>query len=267
MYPFTLDRPETANLEALPDTDQLLLQHIFALPHKNQRIWAVKSRFPKYDRLFFASSGHHNLNCLLCGRVFTSLLALARSCLGYPHLTNDNDLDTALLVTITFEENEVRAKADTAMGNMVHFVDYWSNLKSIEPAKPRPQFFSALYDIAFPPNMLPESAVKLTNQLLNSTAMRIPVFIVYDIQYDDEFAVKAKIWMCRPITENLPSPITLDCMLDKFHSLLFQGLFRIIVKESKPVPGFFGQIYYWRDNYQAASASKTAAQTHSDAKQ
>jgi hypothetical protein len=286
MFAFTLDRPETATLDPMPDTDQALLHTIFAAPHKDERIWAVRTRYQKYDRLFFSTTGK-KLHCLLCGRHFTSPLALAKSCLGFPLLLSKDDLETALPVTIHFEDGVIRAKAVPDMGNFASLFYAISNDgdQKTAPQQNAPQqnapqqnatiktpalvpFLSAIYELEMPPTC-PLSVVKLANQLLNSNGIRIPIFILYDIKLDDNqiMAVQAKIWLSRPISENLPSGLSLHTPLDKFHSLLFQGLYRSIVKETRAIPSTFGSIHYWRDGYQLGLASKTTAQTYANTKQ
>lgn len=256
MFPSTLDRPETTFVEAMPDTEQDLLKEIFSTPHKDERIWAVKTQFQKYDVLYFSSIGRC-LNCLWCGRSFTSPTALAQSCLGFPYILHQADLESAYPVSILIDDGVFRAKVIDNMGN---FLQYW---KTTPPSEKRaPLHYSAIYDLTLPPTNI-SSVVRYLNRLLNSDGVRIPVYIIYAIRVDNDYndsAIGAKVWLCRPITENLPQGLVLDSLLDKFQSLLYQGLFRTIVKEATPISSVFGSFYHWRDDFQAASL-KSAAKT------
>ena len=242
MFPSTLDRPESSMLLPMPNTEADLLNTIFATPQKNERLWAIHTSFPKYDRLFFSTHGR-TLNCLLCGRTFSSPILLARSCLGYPYLCNENDIENAQSVSIVFGSDKIHAHADPSLT----FNSFWAqNSERNNQPKKVQNYLSAIYDLSLPPTN-PQSVVRHAYQLLNAdTNPRIPVIIVYAITLENDLAIGAKLWLCRPITENLPSGLTINALLDKFHSLLFQGLLRTIIKEAKPIQSFFGNIFHLR---------------------
>lgn len=251
MFPFLLDRPEYAKLNPLPSEQDLLLA-VFNVPRQEERFWAVQSKCPKYDQLYFATT-KKNITCFLCLRVFTSIPAFANSCLGSIHTVQDVHDATQVIMTIEMGKIVVRTL------NAEKFLSYWDSLNNPPKPKVQPKILSALYTISFEP-LNPASVIKYVTTLFASFK---PALIVYNIETNTEqLAIRAFLWLSVPLHgKDIPGLIH-HADLDKFHSLLFQGLYRSILK-SKPIQTHNALIYYWRESFQASkclSTSKSAAQ-------
>ena len=239
MFPFLLDRPEYARLKSLP-SEQTLLLDMFNVPRQDERFWAIQSKCPKYDQLYFATT-KKNITCFLCSRVFSSISAFADSCLGSIHTIDD--IHNAAQVCMTLEEGKILVRGLNSKTD--NFLSYWETKPVI--VKNQPKILSAIYTVTFEP-LNPNSVIKYVTTLLQDT--KIPACVVYNIQTNTEqLAISALVWLSSPLTFKHDT-LAHHSDLDKFHSLLFQGLYRTIVK-TNPIHTHNASIFYWRDNFQA----------------
>lgn len=248
LHSSTLDRPEVGKLQLLPETFYGFLEQIYNCPRQHYKLWEFEAAFPKYGRFLFASA-NATVYCLQCDKAYDTIQLLKEGCLG--NVASLNTLYQAKPVIVIYEpELNIITDGATIGRGITSFATYLERSKSLIRPITSNIFLSAIANVVFKTPEIELCVAKQVNRILNHDAAvaRIEKFIVYNLRVDPSnlCVIAASVWLCRPISQHLPTEISIATELGKFETILFQSLHRTIIKEGEARSWKSGTLAYWR---------------------